>query len=75
MKSFQELILVAISDLDTTNASIDELESNNISATNDVEATHFKVPLKTNDDFIMANGETLPITTLKAGVYQLYNPI
>ena len=40
----------------------------------EITAPGYKVESKTDDDFVMANGGTLPISTLKAGIYQLCNP-
>ena len=41
----------------------------------EVESTKgFKKTSYTDNDILTANGGTIPITTLKAGIYQLYNP-
>jgi len=65
---------VKILNLETSIGSIADLFSLNIKASNYVESAHFIIPFKGDDEIITAGGGTIPIQTLKQGIYQLYNP-
>lgn len=55
--------------------SSNSVSSNSITSLGEVYAQGgFHVIGETNDDFVMADGDTLPISNLKSGIYELYNP-
>lgn len=61
-------------DVSTNSLSTTSIIANEVTSSTSITAPGYKIPTKTNNDIVMANGGTLPITTLKAGIYQLYNP-
>lgn len=55
--------------------SSNSVSSNSITSLGEVYAQGgFHVIGETNDDFVMAGGDTLPVSDLKSGIYELYNP-
>lgn len=54
--------------------SATDISTNTAVVSSSMTAPGYKIPAKTNNDFVMASGGTLPINTLKSGIYQLYNP-
>ena len=58
----------------TNSLSTTSVIANEVTSSTSITAPGYKIPTKTNNDIVMANGGTLPITTLKTGIYRLYNP-
>lgn len=54
--------------------SATDISTNTAVVSSSMTAPGYKIPAKTNNDFVMASGGTLPINTLKSGIYQLYHP-